>query len=582
MPVRIGVDFGTTYTVVSRIENGEPKVIEFGNDYGVRNAVESVVAITPGGKVLIGKEAAEACEKGVKIFKGFKMLLESPRETWPAEYSEEYTPERIMNIFFEELFRKVKRIDMTIDSFESVTVGIPNVWTKNGNDTRKRKVFEAVKKAAGAKTVCFCEEPKLAAAAIINAINKKRRIRNKDPFTGYIFVIDYGGGTLDLSLCRAETDKDTGKTVLTIVGPGWGRGENTEGKIGDAGLSYMESLADILLKDNGFDSVEKNAEYHRFVKDVENAVIKCKPALEGIVGKKEKYLRPSNPEYNAELPEIYYANFRRKGCYFKVRELWESYGRIEQALRATLKEAEQYMIDNGIDFRDTTKGTFKIAMVGGFCNYLMNEYLIKQTDLWCRGMGAFDARYNEFEEFGTDKMRLTAVADGATLEVNDIIKIEKQFPYSLFVYPNSREDKPKPLFLRYDVYRAGEPVFFGNRDMNGRIVPISVGGKSIPWISRGIGGADEMKTEPKKPAETMDLYGQYHGTKYLAVAMEEDGRLTLYLYSDEKYDRLTAEEKADRNNSALLGKTGLPDIDTLYAFGQTDTASDDQRRKNDV
>ena len=54
MPKVVGIDLGTTNSVVARMEGGEPKVIE--NEEGSR-VTPSVVAFTKDGEILVGQTA---------------------------------------------------------------------------------------------------------------------------------------------------------------------------------------------------------------------------------------------------------------------------------------------------------------------------------------------------------------------------------------------------------------------------------------------------------------------------------------------------------------------------------------------
>lgn len=68
-------------------------------------------------------------------------------------------------------------------------------------------------------------------------------------FDGRLLLIDYGGGTLDLTLTDVETrpDKEGREGMEIRVLKRTGAGENEEGRIGQAGIAYMETLMEMAI-----------------------------------------------------------------------------------------------------------------------------------------------------------------------------------------------------------------------------------------------------------------------------------------------------------------------------------------------
>lgn len=591
MGERIGLDFGTTYTIVSRLAGDKPEAVNFSQDYTANNAVESIVVLLPkddetpvetmddAGEVLIGSDAVNhLCVSGARVFKGFKLLLGSeplreedsskwqePEEWKKRGYDSTFTPDFITGLFIEELFKKVKESVPGFGDIEKITVGIPNVWTKDLNDHRIQALHEIIVRVCqklGYETeVDFCAEPKLAAGAVVETINRSRRAENESPFDGHILVIDYGGGTLDLALCRVE-NKD-GKSVISVVGDGWGAGENTDGKVGKAGLAYMETLADIILEDNGIQNVDKGSQdYQFFVKSVEEAVKKSATELRNYCEAFDAYFKEGGTKYDREftltpMKQLFYGD---KRLTVKHSALIRAYGTdgsgegaISKVLTSVLDEAAKYMDENNIDSTSASSGAFKVVLVGGFCNFALTErHITKSCKAFRLVSQTRDPRYTEYD-FRNAETRILSVANGAALEVNEKIKISDQFQYT-FVGYNKQQTKPFVFFRMNEVYTPGKPVFYCN---NREGIPTPVYGERIHYIQRC---KNRLRSDIVEPAFEMDLPVN---DIYLAIAMERDHSLTLYYYDYETYNRLSSAEKDDPDNPALIYKKRLPNIEAL-------------------
>ena len=321
----IGLDFGTTYSVVAYLdkrtsgEAGTPTPIDFGGEEKSITSMETMV-VNSKGITRIGYEAVPVMRvKGAEVFKGFKMLLNSTDEQEKSRrgYTGNNTPEAITSTFMTELFKKVWNAAPDCREIDKVVVGVPYVWTQNGEDSRKFELVDIVKQATGAEIVEFQSEPTLACAYFVQEINKKRVEEGKAHFDGYILVIDYGGGTLDVTLCKA--DEQDGKSNIKVCNS-WGAGENTEGQIGSAGLAYMERVADLLLEENEITNVLKeDKDYQAFVKYIEVAIKDQSGHLKDCINRAKRYFTPGGARYEEEVDGI--------SAYYKGEEYFVKYKR---------------------------------------------------------------------------------------------------------------------------------------------------------------------------------------------------------------------------------------------------------------
>lgn len=576
----IGLDFGTTYSVVSHLKKGAdgqliPQPVDFGGEEKNVTAMETLVVVDRRGDTYVGYEAVPLMRRAKSVYKGFKMLLscrEEDRKELVRRGFADKTPEAVTNLFLSELFRKVKEADPGCREIDKVVVGVPYVWTQNGADSRKFEVADIVQKATGAKLVEFQSEPTLACAYYVQEINKQR----EKHFDGYILVIDYGGGTLDVTLCKAE--EQNGKSQIKVCGS-WGAGENTDGRIGSAGLAFMEEVADLLLAENQIVVKKKEEqEYQSFVKNIEIAIKNQSAFLRKCLNKERRYFTPGGERYNEEIDGIS-AYYKGEEYYVTYRTLVEAYDNsIRPVLTRVLAEAKADMDRLCIPYGDYEHGSFKIATIGGFCNFALTDKQIRSDTDWLqRRHPTLDTRYTELDEMMMPKNRELAIANGAALTANDIVEIKKQFPYTLCFYSetfqvNRRgERKAVPdvneefiMFREDEEYIPGKPVFLAveDTDSSGRKVlrKLKVRGAGIPYIQRK---KNKNVSDIKRPAAEMSLPSETEDDFYIAMAMERNENLTLYVYGQTAFDRLTSAEQENPLNEALLKKADFPNIDTL-------------------
>ena len=76
--MHLGVDFGTTRTIVAYADRGNYPVVMFPDSYGdPQEHIPSVVA-SANGKLIYGFEAVQAAQEGVVPLRSFKRALASP------------------------------------------------------------------------------------------------------------------------------------------------------------------------------------------------------------------------------------------------------------------------------------------------------------------------------------------------------------------------------------------------------------------------------------------------------------------------------------------------------------------------
>ncbi len=179
MPKAVGIDLGTTNSVVSVMEGGEPTVIA--NAEGQRTT-PSVVAWSKSDEVLVGEVAKrQAVTNPDRTVRSVKRHIGS---NWSAEIGgKKYTPQEISA----RILMKLKR-DAEAYLGETVTQAVVTVPAYF--DDAQRQATKEAGEIAGLEVLRLVAEP--TAAALAYGLEKE------DEQT--VLVFDLGGGTFDVSV----------------------------------------------------------------------------------------------------------------------------------------------------------------------------------------------------------------------------------------------------------------------------------------------------------------------------------------------------------------------------------------------
>src|SRR5438477_2791866 len=215
----IGIDLGTTNSVVAVMEGGEPKVIP--NEEGSRTT-PSVVAFTKTGERLVGQVAKrqaitnpENTIYSIKRFMGrryeevseelkmvpYKVEREGDHVVIVAQ-GKKYTPQEISAMILQKLKKAAE--DYLGQPVQDAVITVPAYF----NDAQRQATKDAGR-IAGLEVKRIINEP--TAAALAYGLDKK-----KDET---IAVYDFGGGTFDISILRVgegliEVEATNGDTHL--------------------------------------------------------------------------------------------------------------------------------------------------------------------------------------------------------------------------------------------------------------------------------------------------------------------------------------------------------------------------------
>lgn len=188
-----GIDLGTTNSAISRMVNGEAKIIKSLDTQ--KDTSPSCVAFNKKGSVLVGDSAyrtyrsdslkALAQNAPVNSFVEFKRTMGTDKTYFSSYLSKDLSSEELSA----EVLKRLKEY-VSDENFNAAVVTVPAAFRNNQIDATRR-----AGKLAGFDHVEVLQEP--VAAAMAYGLESKKK-------DGFWLVFDFGGGTFDSALLKVE------------------------------------------------------------------------------------------------------------------------------------------------------------------------------------------------------------------------------------------------------------------------------------------------------------------------------------------------------------------------------------------
>jgi molecular chaperone DnaK len=344
----IGIDLGTTNSVVAVMEGGQPTVVV--NQEGAR-LTPSVVAFTKDGERLVGQVAKrqsvtnpENTIFSIKRFMGrkfsevsseagrvpYKVVSAQNGDAWVESRGKKYSPPEISAMVLQKLKQAAE--DYLGEKVTDAVITVPAYF----NDAQRQATKDAGK-IAGLNVLRIINEP--TAAALAYGLDKK-----KDET---IAVYDFGGGTFDISVL------EVGEGVVEV------KATNGDTHLGGDDLDdrIIEWLAAEFKKSDGIDLTKDRMALQRLKEGAEKAKIELSTALE--------------TEIN--LPFITADQAGPKHLQIKLTR-----ARLEQLvddlLQRTMGPVKQALADAGVDPRKIDE----VVLVGGSTRMPKVQQLVRE------------------------------------------------------------------------------------------------------------------------------------------------------------------------------------------------------------
>lgn len=235
--MQLGVDFGTTRTIVATADRGNYPVVAFTDLEGDSvDHIPSVVA-REGERLLFGFEALDAATRGARLVRSFKRVLASPNVTADTLLDVDGLPVRILDVLTGFLtsvrvaLATASNVADVLGEGErlSTVVAVP----AHAHSAQRFLTLEAFRKA-GFDVVAMLNEPSAAGFEFTH-----RQGRTVNSRRTRVLVYDMGGGTFDASLVRVD---DRSHEVLGSLGVNRLGGDDFDLVLAECALSRLHGV----------------------------------------------------------------------------------------------------------------------------------------------------------------------------------------------------------------------------------------------------------------------------------------------------------------------------------------------------
>ncbi len=389
MAYKIGIDFGTTNTVISYIKDGIPEVFK----YPANDPSYYIPSVVSKDKKYIGVQAWD--EIYVSAMKMFLPL--SNEELSQNNWNGEYAPEEYIQTFFEKLLKKEHNdsFESTIGEISDIILCVPQVWSNDVSHLGREKMKKIFTRL-GYNVSRIVSEPIAAAAYFVNW----HKVKFQNDFSGNLLVCDMGGGTFDVTLCRVDS---SGK-IESIKNEG--NGTTITGK-GFAGVYFDETL----IK-NSFRRIHNTEisedEFMPLYINLQTIKVRTTTKVKGYFTVAET----QRSQEDRDKTEIY----RAHPLVFTYQDVVSSFEKIGDEIGNVLKKVYSPGMNINAYF-----------LTGGF-----NQFYLCSKEI----IGFFDDIQSEAKKYDASvdsSIAGKSISFGASLIANGLVNIDEKFPHSFGV-----------------------------------------------------------------------------------------------------------------------------------------------------
>lgn len=409
--MQIGIDFGTTYTKIAYVQDGQLRLFRFPGPNG-RDYIPTAVAYRrsrEGWNISIGEAAlSDAIHlPDVQLATRFKMFLpiQDPAERRERGWNLDRTPEEVAKDYFEQLLRASRfSFEKTVGPIESVVVSVPEIWQRSANNPGAEAVLRILVDELKLPVDHLRSEPVCAAAYFVYEYQRTEQRERDRPFN--LLICDMGGGTFDVALCRVK-----GQEVEVIDFDG-----NSEGGWGLAGSLFDRNLVCTVYQAVEGRPPDENLALELSVEFEAAKILHHDQAVEDFSSIIELL-----PDPRLEDIQLAYYTFRRKYTP-TLKHVMESFQPVAEGIQQVITRLRNRAERKGLTID-------RVAIVGGFGQFpLVQHAILKSLGIRDKTDVRFDERLHR------QNKQFYAIAYGAALIAAGEIKPVEYYPHTIGVF----------------------------------------------------------------------------------------------------------------------------------------------------
>lgn len=431
MGYNIGMDFGTTNSTISYIDNGKtPAAFRYPGPDGYEY-IPSCVAYDPDGAVCIGRAALDnAGDPDMLFCNNLKMVLPQTEEERKAHgWAKKKRPEAVIEDYLQHilLLESDEAISFKTQkgSIDGIVFSVPHVWDRAMNHAGRSRLQAIVSENLKLPLIRLISEP-VAAAAYYAFAHRQKASKS---FTGNLLICDTGGGTFDVTLCQISPGK-----VEELHNDGNGRLQ-----LGKAGVRFDQRLLLNAMKKAGKPQDANDPDFLELYVKLQEYKVNHHANITK---------RIKNAMDEPDLREQYILKAGR--IKFNFNDIQEAFKDIEAGIVKVLERVKTAMDEKKQDVD-------ALFFVGGFSQF----YLVRET---VRNFWKDKRNCSGNNERANQETSRFAISYGAALIANDMIQVEEKYEHTIGVEGYRLIPDKNPGEFCKEAFRI--PVIIGGKKLS--------------------------------------------------------------------------------------------------------------------
>ena len=403
---KIGLDFGTTNSIISYLNNGTIEAFKYGAPGQQEEYISSFITYEDG-SIEIGTAArtTSAHHPDVESYGNFKMRLPMPESEFSNYSQNNRTPISITADYINELLLSPENpysFSKEKGEIAGLVVSVPEIWQRDIYNVGRERLQKLIKEdlGLGEKLIQLVSEPVAAAAYYAWETQRRSQENNTESFTGNLLVCDMGGGTFDVSICHVYGDNKV--EVLYFDGQG-------DKGLDSAGVAFdRRCVQTAYTKKHSQPLDEKSPEFIRLLKEFETVKI----------GSHVKITRTlinclKTPEDLGDRDIYFFAG----GYAVTFNEIIAAFAPIAAGIQRVMQQVQDWL-------HKENKEINRLFLVGGFSQFLLVQKAIADA----LSIGENDPRFDRSFNLTSSAY---AISYGACLIANGLVDPTEKYVHSL-------------------------------------------------------------------------------------------------------------------------------------------------------
>ncbi|OUD14269.1 Hsp70 family protein [Thioflexithrix psekupsensis] len=342
------------------------------------------------------------------------LLAENNQDYLKNRGYSEHAPRAIARIYLQQLLARYCQEMGLVEDITHLVLTVPEIWVREGQHAARETLQQICDELGLSHKVRLVSEPVAAAVYFAHCYQQKEQ----RTYQGHLLICDYGGGTLDLSLCHVQ---DRAVTILE----GTGRGEVGQ-TLGAAGVAFDEAVLQKVQQ--RYSNEHSPRHFYRALKEFEEQKI---AQTEKISKALERYYR--NAATNKKIFEVGDMSIEAADLASVFDTL------IKPELDKALQEMQSYLEQHQVNYQESEQ--FHVVLVGGFSNFYLTRQTVRH---FFASRTEADQRFHSYFDLTDTAL---AIAKGAALIANESFKVTLTCPISVGIKARNRYLEEVDLLL---------------------------------------------------------------------------------------------------------------------------------------